>query len=227
MRSLILLLISFFLIGCGPDMDDPEEIDALLEEAIDISEIQKRGEGDQELIYAQNKQQPYTGWVKILRSNGQVEELWEVEDGKWDGLYFSWAKSGAKKSEKEFKDGKEHGDATVWHENGQMAAEMEYKDGKRHGDFTAWYENGQKSAEGESKDGENHGDLTAWYENGQKKLEGKFENGKPFEARVWLPNGTKCLHTNLQDGNGIVVNYDDDGKESSRTEFKDGTIVSE
>ena len=166
MKWSLLSLISIFLIGCGPDMDDEEEIDALLEEAIDISKIQKRGEGDQELIYAPNKQEPYTGWIKILRPNGQVEELWEVEDGKWDGDYFSWHKNGEKQQESEYKDGKQHGDVTLWHENGQMAAETEFKDGKLHGNFTQWYENGQKSFEGEAEDGKPHGDGISWYENG-------------------------------------------------------------
>jgi antitoxin component YwqK of YwqJK toxin-antitoxin module len=208
-------------------MDDTEDIDALLEEAIDISKIQKRGEGDQELIYAPNKQQPYTGWVKILRPNGQVEELWEVEDGKWDGPHFSWHKNGEKQKEFEFKDGKQHGDSTGWYENGQKGAEAEYKDGELHGDSTGWYENGQKMSEAEYKDGERHGDTTAWYENGQKRLEFELKDGKLVTGKVWLPDGSDCPDTNVQDGTGTVVTYDKDGKESSRAEFKNGIKVSE
>ena len=225
MKWNLLSLISIFLIGCGPDLDDEEEIDALLEEAIDMSKIQTRGEGDQELIYAPNKQAPYTGWVKSLHPNGQVEDLWEVEDGKLEGKFFWWYKNGERKSESEYKDGKQHGDSTLWYENGQKAAEVEYKDGKQHGNFTRWYKNGQKTSEAEYKNGEIHGDGTTWYENGQKKMEMKSENGKPIEARVWLPNGTDCRDTNLQDRNGTVVFYDDDGEESSRTVYKDGNKV--
>ena len=224
MKWFLLSLISIFLIGCGSDMDDDEEIDALLEEAIDMSKIQTRGEGDQELIYAPNKQAPYTGWVKGLHPNGQVEELWEVEDGKLDGKFFWWHKNGKKQLESEYKDGKLHGEQTSWYENGQKSAEIEYKDGKIHGNVTRWYENGQKRAEGEL-DGKENGNGTTWYENGQKSAEVEFKNGKQFTSKVWLPNGTDCRDTNLQDGNGIVVVYDDDGEEVSRTVYKDGNEV--
>lgn len=205
MKWRLLSLISIFLIGCGPDgddLEDLEDLDALLEEAFDISKIQERGEGDQALIYAHNKQQPYTGWVKIFHPNGQVKQLWEVEDGKSDG------------------------DFTGWHENGQKACEVVFKDGEENGEDTAWYDNGQKAREGEYKKGKRHGNLTTWYENGQKSSESEWENGKLLKARSWLPNGTDCPDTNLQDGNGIIVWYDKDGEESERSVYKDGIHLS-
>ena len=32
-----------------------------------------------------------------------------------------------------------------------------------------------------------------------------------MSAKVWKPNGEKCPVTNVVDGNGLVVIYDDDG----------------
>jgi antitoxin component YwqK of YwqJK toxin-antitoxin module len=201
MKWILLSLISIFLIGCGPDLDDPKELDTIIEEALSGDKLQRRGEGDKRLYYEPNNPDPFTGWVKQMSDSGQVTELAQIKDGKPNGLFAEWSS------------------------NGQMVSKGEYKDGTLHGDVTRWHENGQKSFEGEAKDGELHGDSTKWYENGQKSVESEWENGKPIKARVWLPNGTDCRDTNLQDGNGIVVVYDDDGEELSRTVFKDGNEV--
>ena len=38
-------------------------------------------------------------------------------------------------------------------------------------------------------------------------------------------NGEKCPDTNLKDGNGVLVYYDNYGREAIRTIFKDGEPV--
>ena len=203
MKWLLLSLLSTFLIGCGPDLDDPKELDTIIEEAMDVSKIQERGEGDQALIYAPNKQQPYTGWLKAISDSGQVRELVQIKDGKKNGLHANWLN------------------------NGQKVYEEEYKDGELHGLTTAWHENGQKGLAAEYKDDAAHGDLTAWYENGQKRSEQEWKNGKLVKAKTWLPDGSDCPDTNVEDGTGTMVTYDKDGEETSREEFKNGTQVSE
>jgi len=40
----------------------------------------------------------------------------------------------------------------------------------------------------------------------------------------WKPNGEKCPITNVKNGNGIVVLYNDNGEELSREIYKDGKI---
>lgn len=153
MKNLLLLLVSLLLISCGPDLDDAKELDAILEEALPEDKAQLRGPKNEELYYEANKQEPYTGWVKKMHTNGQVYGLGKVKDGK------------------------RHGPVFMWYENGQKSSELEYKDGKL------------------------------------------------FTLKVWLPNGTTCRDTNLQDGTGTVVSYDDDGEESGRVVYKDGNIV--
>jgi antitoxin component YwqK of YwqJK toxin-antitoxin module len=39
------------------------------------------------------------------------------------------------------------------------------------------------------------------------------------------PNGEKCPVTNLKDGNGVVVFYNEDGTEDFRFTYKDGERV--
>ena len=60
---------------------------------------------------------------------------------------------------------------------------------------------------------------TGWvkemYDNGQIKVLMQVEGGKTLTIVSWKPNGEKCLDTNLVNGNGVVVLYNDDGGISS------------
>ena len=69
--------------------------------------------------------------------------------------------------------------------------------------------------------------MTQWYENGQKKGEGNWKDGNLVTAFAWKPNGEKCPVTNVVDGNGITVGYNDDGTEDYRITYKDGARVSD
>ena len=44
-------------------------------------------------------------------------------------------------------------------------------------------------------------------------------------AVVWKPNGEKCPVTKLIDGNGVVVEYKEDGRELFRLTFKNGEPI--
>jgi antitoxin component YwqK of YwqJK toxin-antitoxin module len=168
-------------------------------EDVNLDELEDR-EG---VAYLKNSDSPYTGKVFEFHDNGQ------------------------KKSEITLKDGEYDGPAVSWHENGQKDSEGNNKDGKLHGPAVICYENGQKKAEANYKDGKVYGPAVIWYENGQKLQVAEFKDGKLVTVKVWLPDGSDCPDTNVQDGNGIRVFYDEDGEETSRDEFKDGTRVSE
>ena len=144
-------------------------------------------------------------------------------DSPYTGKVFEFHDNGQKKLEAGYKDGKYDGPAVSWHENGQKDSEGNNKDGKLYGPAVVWYGNGQKKAEANYKDGKVHGPAVAWYENGQKLQVAEFKDGKLVTIKVWLPDGSDCPDTNVQDGNGIRVFYDEDGEEISRDEFKDGT----
>jgi antitoxin component YwqK of YwqJK toxin-antitoxin module len=112
------------------------------------------------------------------------------------------------------------------HDNGQIKILAQIKDGKRHGLGTGWYENGQKLLARNYKDGKPDGLGTFWYSNGQKEIELNFKDGKLMSAEVWKPNGEKCPVTKIdKDGNGVMVAYNEDGTESSRSTYKDSKVV--
>ena len=171
----------------------------------------------------------YTGWAKRIWDNGQIKALGQITDGMKDGLWTEWYESGNKLTEVNYKAGKMDGITTLWHENGKKQSESKYKDGKHNGPWKHWYENGQKKGEGNFQDGKPNGLATLWYENGQKQRETNFKNDElmplVLTAFVWKPNGEKCPVTNVKDGNGVVVYYNDDGTEGGRRTLKDGELV--
>ena len=89
-----------------------------------------------------------------------------------------------------------------------------------------FYYNGQMLMKVNLKDGKRDGLWTKWYENGQKKEESNWKDGKIWSALVWKSNGEKCPVTNVRDGNGLRVEYNDNGTERGyRQTYKDGEEV--
>ena len=113
----------------GIDLDDKKTLDRIIAEAIDLGKLEWKSKEGAKLPYAPNQETPYTGWVKEMYDDGQIEELIQFKDGK------------------------------LW------------------------------------------------------------------TAVKWKPNGEKCPETNVVDGNGVEVYYNDDGTEAFRQTFKDGELV--
>jgi len=240
---LFALFVALLMVGCGEsstpkaiDLDDKKTRDKIIAEAIDGDTLQKRGKDGEELYYVRDEQTPYTGWAKRMGRNGQIAGLAQFKDGKMDGLLVEW------------------------YRNGQKKVETNYKDGKKDGLETEWYEIGQKKGEGNWKDDKKDGLWTTWYMSGRKHAEQTYEEGKLWTAAAWMPGGRishepphgraqwitevkigletfkfeykKCPHTNVKNGNGVVVWYlDAFGPDASMNAsvitytYKDGKIV--
>ena len=78
---------------------------------------------------------------------------------------------------------------------------------------------------GHCRDGELDGPSMGWSSNGCKEEESTWKDGKRMTTVVWKPNGEKCPVTNVVNGNGVGVSYNDDGTGNSRTTYKDGVKV--
>jgi len=112
-----------------------------------------------------------------------------------------------------------------FYDNGQLKFANVLKDGRNEGLCVSWYLSGQKRSEINFKDGKKDGFENAWWENGQKKMERNVKDNKLVSLTRWKPNGEKCPITNIVDGNGVSVYYNDDGTELFRNTWKDGEIV--
>jgi len=220
MKALLSILpILLFMVACGnsetkPNLTNTAPEKDPMESAVEWSKLQNRN-GD---AYIPNTDKPYSGWAKQNYDNEQVKVLAEFTDGSVTRL-------------------------RQWQENGIPMWDIPYLKGKvslsdvpledywdtnhslQHGLFTLWYENGQKRWEDNYKDGKKDGLLTLWYENGQKEAEVNAKDGKMVTMTKWKPSGEKCPITNMVDGNGVVVHYNEDGTEKTRFRYKDGEIV--
>jgi hypothetical protein len=96
--------------------------------------------------------------------------------------------------------------------------------------YTGWakdmdlHYNGQINMLTQFKDGKKDGMSMSWFKNGQKWREQTYKDGKLWTAVKWKPNGEKCPVTNIVNGNGVMVWYNDDGTEDRRTTYKDGEL---
>jgi antitoxin component YwqK of YwqJK toxin-antitoxin module len=232
------------------DLDDKETRNRIIAEAIDVKKLQNRSEKGEVLLYAPNEQTPHTGWLKAIYGNGQIKVLGQLKDGKPSRLT-QWYENGQKGSEEINKAGKnvtarwyengnkaerftvingqKHGPWTTWYENGLKKAEVNWENGEMHGLMTFWYDNGQKKEEGIFKNSLKDGPRTEWYRNGQKRYEAYYKGGRLVSAVVWKPNGEKCPVTYVEDGAGVVVNYNENGtvKNGLDFEFGEGTLQNE
>ncbi|MDA9120233.1 hypothetical protein N9J83_08875, partial [Opitutales bacterium] len=109
-----------------------------------------------------------------------------------------------------------------WYDNGQICSKYSYKKGLLHGSSISWYDDGTKLSKGSYWEGNKSGLWNNWYENGQQENELEYKNGLIFSAKVWAPDGKRCTHTNLLEGNGKFVTYGIDGKISSEDKYKNG-----
>lgn len=238
------------MFGCGrPDLDDTAILNEIVSEAIEEGSLQMQVWTGEELPYAPGEQEPYSGWVKVFYGDGSLHKLVQLYDGKLDGFSLEWYDNGQKKCEGDYKNAKQDGPWTSWHENGKKSRQAIFKQDRPEGRTEEWYENGQKKTEANWRDGRlngttnrwyknglkkdevflkngiPHGLSTRWYENGQMHTEVNYKSGKLISAFVWKPNGEKCPVSNLKDGDGIMISYNEDGTERSRTTFKSGERV--
>lgn len=93
--------------------------------------------------------------------------------------------------------------------------------------YTGWAKSekdGRLLSLGQISDGRISGVFVSWYENGQRRKFARTKNKTWLSVQVWKPNGEVCPETNLNNGNGVVVNYRDDGNLSIRNEYKNSKL---
>ena len=77
MKALLCLIFPIILlVGYGqPDLDDPKVLDEILDEAVHLNSLQRKGSRGKESFYDPNKDNSYIGWAKLMHPNGKLHFL--------------------------------------------------------------------------------------------------------------------------------------------------------
>jgi len=203
MKGLLsILCLSWALTGCQkPDLEDPEVFEEIASQAIDPTTLEAKRVKGLMVLCIPSTEKPFSGWVKENYDNGRLKRLGYLNDGGKDGLW------------------------TSWHENGEKQLEIRYKKDVLHGKTSSWHPNGQKKSAGNIRDGEMDGPWEEWYENGWKERVQNCDFGKLVSATVWKPDGEKCPVSNVVNGKGELIDYNEDGTIDKRHTFKDGVGI--
>jgi hypothetical protein len=195
--ALLVVAIVFWLWfgGVGPgidasDLDDPDLLGEILEEAIEVSQVS-------------TQESSYTGWTKKMHANGQVDNLTYYLEGKPDGLSVTWYAGGQMLMEAHFIDGKQDGLWTLWHENGEKKGQGKYKAGVPVDLSKHWYASGDKMGEHNHKDGMLMS-ATVWKPDGVKCFFTNVRKGNGVLV-TYHENGTEWFRSTYEDG--VEVRY--------------------
>jgi len=167
MKKLLLLLLLTNFSCTFPDLSDPAHLAGVLGEAI-----------DEERLKQEKRITPYTGWIKRLHDNGQVQLLFKLKGAKLHGQVAGFYKDGALRIIEEYNNGIVDGRGAEWYNNGQQKTEKFSKGGKLNGDFKAWYSNGKQMEEGRYINGLREGLWIHYNETGEVDSRVIFKDGK-------------------------------------------------
>lgn len=116
------------------------------------------------------------------------------------------------KSETEYFNGRNKLIERSFFPNGKPSSEIPYLSGRITGTGKRYYENGNIEEEAEFKDGIFDGVRKYYYPNGQLWFEEIVKDGKSWTVVAnYSSNGTKRPTGTLQNGNGTVIYYKEDG----------------
>ena len=75
------------------------------------------------------------------------------------------------------------------------------------------YENGVTECQIHFREGQEHGTAWCWYKNGRLCDYAENWEGRLVELKVWKPDGSVCKESQICNGDGVWVVYNEDGTE--------------
>ena len=182
----------------SPDLDDPKVLSQIVGRAVSKDKLEPKRKKGYLVLCVPGTEDAYSGWMQEARENGKLKTIGKLKGGKKEGQWTSWGEDGKKKSE------------------------IHYVADVMNGTFLEWHPNGEPKSKGQTKDGEMDGRWIGWYENGNRSATQVCSKGLLVFARSWKPDGSQCPETNATGGNGIFVEYTENGSILKRQVFSNG-----
>jgi len=174
-----------------------------------------------------------TGTVGEYWANGKKQKMFEVKNGKADGVANQYYEDGTLKIEQHYVNGKQNGVRREFYLNKKLMLEANYENGVMKGPFKTYYESGWLKLSANCKNGLNDSvDVKQYYDNqGGVFLESEaFKNGQTEGlTKKYHPNGKQKSEGVFKNGqlDGIVKEFDLDGKLVSENTYDNGALISE
>lgn len=152
----------------------------------------KYDNGDiQEKFQVYKKRGTRNGFYRLFYENGQLALEQEFKKGKLTGEERAYFESGQLESVFQAEDGMYHGAFQYYYENGVLHQEGTYANNEMEGELRTYYDNGQLKETVEMEKTNEHGPFVMYYDNGQVKMKGKFVNGENYdgELKVYSSDG--------------------------------------
>ncbi len=138
-----------------------------------------------------------------------------IINGKKEGLYRKYFRSGELNLECNYEDNKKVGLLRRWFKDGVLNMEINYINDKKEGISKEWYNNGQLKLIMNWKHDIENGFTEKWYPNGKKEYEYNIKAGQ-FDGvmKAYLEDGTLVFKGEYEGGmmNGIIEIMNNNGK---------------
>lgn len=160
-----------------------------------------------------------TGVWEWYYPNGQLEKKGNYANGEASGEWVFYYENGKLKSKGSYSTNEMEGRWEEFYESGGILSEGKYEAGKPVGKWNFYYESGNLEASGMMQGVEKTGVWTYYHRGGQEARKVDFTGDVPKILTAWTPSGEQTV----TDGNGILVEYYDDGEtKKSETRIEEG-----
>jgi antitoxin component YwqK of YwqJK toxin-antitoxin module len=182
-NKISLLFCSIFIISCGKNANDTNEIYQTVIENVDVSKVPSYTvfKNDTTLKLSNGVYQytgkPFSGYIKKKHENDSIKSVGSYLYGKQHGVTKTFFLNGMLETERNFKNGKAYGKHIGYWENGNKKFEFIYNNNKREGLQKQWYETGNRYCELNYTNDSENGMQKAWRENGKLYTNYEVKNG--------------------------------------------------
>lgn len=155
--------------------------------------------------------------------NGNLMSEVEYKWGKENGIsrYYYQEFPDCVELEIAMKKGKKEGDCIHYYYNGQVESITQYKNDSIDGIQSTYDWDGTKLSETHYRNGKKHGPYTTWHLNKQTMIQGAFSEGYYDGKWEYFDERGFCIgEANFQQGTGIHSAYDENGKLTRLTHYK-------
>lgn len=165
--------------------------------------------------------------TKEYYDNGAIDTKGKTINGKKDGVWTYYHRTGEYRGGGAFVNGKKTGEWKWFHENGQIKQVGEFLDDKQTGDWKYFHSNGNRQGAITLSKGNLVGVPKWYFSNGQLQTERQWnDEGKLIEIiSCYDGKGKELEKGTLTNGNGSMNLYDIDGNLIDIAQYKNGVYV--